>query len=1011
MVAFVYALVFAATLFLSAALLFLAQAMIGKASLLRLGGTPAVWNTCLVFFQAILLAGYLYAHLLHKLPGKRWQPVFHLALFVIPLLLFLPFNLAALNTAADGHLVLGTFWLLLVLVGPPLFLVAATAPLLQQWLADTRHPSAHDPYFLYAAGNLGSLLALVVYPLLLEQNLAQCELNVAWLVAFGLLAGLLLVAAALAGLAPRLFHAAPVGAPPPPPGPVKAETDQVVDAELAERIRYAREERETPREDPAAIPDAAPRPARTSEALTIPEASGPPTVLRRLRWLVLSAVPASLLLGLTAAITLDIAPGPLFWAVPLALYLFTFIQAFARIPLWEHLNFTVAVLVQVAHGVVLAATTAGLILVPLDPLPREMLGGLVLVLIVLIPYRWVVVVQPLAVLALVIAMVSQEIPIQPVPFALHLAAFYLTARLCHRELARDRPAPAHLTAYFLWVALGGVLGGLFNAFLAPLVFLYGPAEYGAALILGCMARPAWLANGLLDGLLVLAISTLSRAGDTARRWLRRLLALAFDLAVPVVPAVLALVLLGMASAPTWGPNKRDLRQWLFEQAYQDAAKTRDYKGVELVHLKYAAIVYGVPLLLCLLVVARPLRFALALGAVFALYGVYPDSAEQRRSLYVDRSPFGFLRVYEGRESLFGGKGNVGPVELRYHYLMHGSTHHGLNYLGVTSAGQPGQPNYQRQATTYYHRRGPVGRVMEKYNWFPDPDHTYAADARLPASLVGLGQPGLGPWPALGQLAGACSEPPLAVIGLGTGTMASYARPFQPLHFFEIDPKVVDLSLPPPGQPRYFHFLEDARARGANVRVFGGDGRLSLQHHGPDAYYQVIVVDAFTSDAIPFHLLTREAFQLYFQKLAPGGVVCVHTSNRHLDLTGVIADVAHELHYACVLGKDSGGSDRQARDPGHFGSEWVMVARTTGDLAHLHEPPAPPDRFDPRPGPALTWQRLHSSGSPAWTDDRASVVAIARDSTLTALMRVLLLGLAGLALVLIPVEQVARILAP
>src|SRR5207249_3712610 len=159
------------------------------------------------------------------------------------------------------------------------------------------------------------------------------------------------------------------------------------------------------------------------------------------------------------------------------------------IPLWEHLNLTVSVLLQVAHGVVLLALTALLVVMPAGPLPREILGGLVIALILLIPYRWVMFLQPLVLLVLAYLILSHEMTAKPVPFALHLLAFYLTARLCHGALARDRPGPGYLTEYYVWVAAGGLVGGIFNVLVAPLLFVYGLAEYGLALVLGCMARP------------------------------------------------------------------------------------------------------------------------------------------------------------------------------------------------------------------------------------------------------------------------------------------------------------------------------------------------------------------------------------------------------------------------------------------------------------------------------------------------------------------------------------------
>src|SRR5262249_32909020 len=148
-------------------------------------------------------------------------------------------------------------------------------------------------------------------------------------------------------------------------------------------------------------------------------------------------------------------------------------------------------------------------------------------------------------------------------------------------------------------------------------------------------------------------------------------------------------------------------------------------------------------------------------------------------------------------------------------LMHGTTHHGLNYQEPRGL--------SRLATTYYHRKGPTGIIMEKLNWFPGPQNTYWADNRMPASLVGMGAASLGVSTLpLAQLVDVWSEPPYATIGLGTGTMGSYGRPFQHVVFYEIDDKIRNFHLPPEGRKPYYNYLQDAMARGSNVEVIMGD---------------------------------------------------------------------------------------------------------------------------------------------------------------------------------------------
>ena len=195
---------FGVTLFVSATLLFLVQPMVGKMILPLLGGTPAVWNTCMVFFQALLLAGYYYAHKTSTgLPTGRQVRVHAVVLLV---------TVGALAVGAamiDNHSPVpivkslapqgsnlpffGVILLLAAAIGLPFFTVSTTAPLLQKWFSETGHPSAKDPYFLYAASNFGSLLALVAYPFVVEPNLRLVEQAWVWAVGFIVLVVLIVV--------------------------------------------------------------------------------------------------------------------------------------------------------------------------------------------------------------------------------------------------------------------------------------------------------------------------------------------------------------------------------------------------------------------------------------------------------------------------------------------------------------------------------------------------------------------------------------------------------------------------------------------------------------------------------------------------------------------------------------------------------------------------------------------------------------------------------------------------
>jgi hypothetical protein len=271
----ILSLLFTLTLFLSAALLFLVQPLVARLVLPLLGGTPAVWNTCMVFFQAVLLAGYAYAHAAPRWLGPRRQPFLHLLLLPLPFLV-LPLALPANATPPAAVPVFWLLGLLFVVAGLPFFVVSTSAPLLQRWFSETGHPAARDPYFLYAASNLGSILALAAYPVVVEPLLTLAGQSRLWMTGYAVLT--VLIAACTFCL--WRAHGAQVRAP--------------------------------------------------------ADKTPPPTWRRRLRWLLLAFAPSSLMLSVTTYITTDIAAIPLLWIAPLTLYLLTFVVAFARKPLLPH---------------------------------------------------------------------------------------------------------------------------------------------------------------------------------------------------------------------------------------------------------------------------------------------------------------------------------------------------------------------------------------------------------------------------------------------------------------------------------------------------------------------------------------------------------------------------------------------------------------------------------------------------------------------------------------------------
>ena len=717
---------FAGTLLVSATLLFSVQPMVGKMLLPVFGGTPAVWNTCMLFFQGILLLGYGYAHLTTAWLGVRRQAAVHLVVVLLPLLV-LPMAIApsvrAGTATAPALWLLGT---LLVNVGLPFFAVSTSAPLLQKWFASTEHAAARDPYFLYAASNAGSLLALLSYPLLIEPAWSIAEQSQLWLAGY---AALVLLVSACAFRLWRVPAAAVAGSS---AAAGRAERD----AEVASRLALAT--------------------VRAAEDAAV-------HWRRRAWWVLLAFVPSSLMLGVTTHITTNLATVPLLWIVPLTLYLLTFVLVFAQ-RRWY---------------------------------PRRLVDAA-------LPYLLL----PLAVLTF------QELTRMGWLLApLHLLTFFVAALVCHARLADDRPAATHLTEFYLWMSVGGVLGGVFNALVAPVVFPT-VVEYPLVLVLACLALP-------------------TRGGGDGRAW-------RWDLGVPTALAAGSVALLGVLVA-------------------------LGLTGTSVARL----LLFAVPAVICFAGKHRPVRFALCLAVLLAVNG-YHEGLKRGQVLLCERNFFGVKRVVVDRSE-------------RYRALIHSGVVHGAQSLDPQQADEP---------LTYYHRAGPAGRIFR----------------------------------ALGEQ-GALER--VGVIGLGVGSLAAYAEPGSHLTFYEIDPAVVRLA----EDPTLFTFLQ--RCRGSYDIVLG-DGRLTLQT-APDHYYDAIVLDAFSADSIPTHLLTREAVQLYLAKLRPGGRLVLHISNRYLELKPLLAGLARDAGLVGLTCTDTNVSPAE-RDAGRCPAEYAVLARNWQDLAPLADKP-------------------------------------------------------------------------
>jgi hypothetical protein len=712
---------FAATIFLSALLLFWIQLVMAKMLLPRLGGTPAVWNTCMLFFQVLLLAGYSYVLLITSRIGVRKQAVLHGAILLLSCL-YLPLMFAgkAGSISETSTPALSLFVYLIGAIGLQVFLISTTSPLLQKWFT---HVSANDPYFLFAVSNGGSLLALLSYPLFLERAFTLSRQNQIWIVMYVVLLILILACIFVLWKSPKLG------------------TEQVRKRGLP-----------------------------------------PLSIQRRLYWILLAFIPSSLLFGVTTYITTEIAPTPLLWTIPLALYLATFILAFARRNLLP------------------------------DQLASTALAGLALLL--------------------TLALVANATEPTAVIVLLHLCFLFVAGMVCHNKLAGDRPDAARLPEFYLCVAVGGMLGGLFNTLIAPTIF-NTIVEYPLAIVLACLIR--------------------QRDKEIDR----------FDF---LLPACMALVTVGLA---------------LLVDRYDVSTVV----GV--------AIVFGIPLVIINHHFrSRPVRFALALGAVMIGSIVYSEI--QNRTLHDERNFFGTLSV------------RFDPASAT-RTLYHGNTIHGRQFI---------DPNHQCEPLSYFHRDGPLGQIFEAFN------------ANAFSSNV-------------------------AVVGLGTGSMAGYARANQDWTFYEINPAVARLAQ----TSEYFTYLEKCAA--APVKIVLGDARLKLQN-APDHHYGLIVLDAFNSDAIPIHLLTEEAISLYMSKLATGGMIAFHISNRSLRLDAVLADLAKRNNSLSLRMVDGEHNPVTGKDP----SEWLVMARNSPAFDSLAQKP--------------NWRLLDGRAeSVAWTDDFSNILSVFR----------------------------------
>jgi len=729
---------YALTIFLGAFLLFQVQPLIAKIILPWFGGSAAVWSAAMLFFQVSLLAGYAYAHYLIRNFKAKSQAQIHGGLLLLSAALLPILPNPYWKPSAAGDPTLRILLLLAATIGLPYFLLSSTSPLLQAWYV--RRSGTNMPYRLFALSNFGSMLGLVSFPFLVEPTLSSRHQAYIW-------SGVYAAFALLCGAA--------------------AWASRVKPAQV-EAAEFSRDAVSTPR----------------------------PPAGELVLWVSLGACASVLLVSITNHLSQNVAPIPLLWVIPLALYLLSFILCF------ESDGGPGSWILGGALAIGLAYLGWYFHLWTLLSWPmRAAAVAALLMLALFVRERWFYTVALAPLLGLMAYFVyadSGNTHIREI-IPLYAGGLFFCCMLCHGELARRRPAADHLTLFYLMVSLGGALGGIIVALLAPHVF-------------------------------------------------HSYLELPIGLAACALLAVICL----------WDVKIWKLGPW-------------------------------------------PLRVAACVGlGALAGYLVRHEYEEHKGQRLSVRNFYGVLKIHDDDASENNAERS----------LTHGTINHGSQLLS---------PELRYVTTSYYGENSGVGRAIR------------AVQAKGPARI--------------------------GSIGLGAAVISNYGRAGDYLRIYEINPLVEGISSRPDG---WFSFYPHSQA---DKKILMGDARLTLESqlaHGDVQNFDVLSVDAFSSDAIPIHLLTREAIDLYFHHLKPNGILALHISNRYLDLAPVCAAGAEHFHKAAYTVNDDGGL------ASYFSSStWVLV---TADTSWFQTP----QFADADIAKTKTQERFRD-----WTDDYSNIVQILR----------------------------------
>jgi hypothetical protein len=758
---------FLVSIFLSAFLLFQVQLVLGKYFLPWFGGTPAMWTTCLFFFQSLLVVGYLYAHFLADRIPFHLQGTSHAMVLACALGLTLSLALKWHSPVLPdpSWKPVGSedpIWRLIVLLsvsaGIPYLSLSATGPLLQSWFAKA-HPGI-SPYRLYGLSNLGSFLALLSYPLAVEpwftlkvQALLWCAGFCAFVICCGY------CALRLGKVTPQSFATIPIS--PQQESPPLSPTTQS------------------------------------------------PTIGRSIFWLSLAACGSLLFLATTNQICQNIAVVPLLWILPLSIYLLSMVICFDKPNYYSRAIFHPALVVGLALAVFLLNEG-----------------------------------------------VLTKLALQIVCYSLIL---FVGCMVCHGELVRSRPPAQHLTLFYLMVATGGAVAGIFVVIAAPRFF-----------------------NTFLEYQLGLWLTTLLMLVAVIRDWhswiyVNRFGVLLIGLIAAMLPAGIAVLKHGRI-----GVDYLFLLLVLVSAVY--IVGRRSVVGFAKPKMQAAVLFAG---------------FALALlGAIFLL----SSKIQAGGSLFEVRNFYGVLAVKEL---------NARDPEWAANGLSHGIISHGFQFRAASK---------RRVPTSYYGMDSGVEQAISS----------------LRKTDFGRGYP-----PQLR----------FGLIGLGIGTLAAYAQPGDYIRFYEINPDVIQIAK----NPDFFTFLRDCPAK---LEIVAGDARLSMERElaqGVPSKFDLLVVDAFSGDAPPVHLLTEQAFQVYLSEIAQNGIVAIHITNTYINLRPVVAGIAEAMNLKCRFIQTNGDSRVSIY------SDWALLSRR--DL--------------PYPEMSKRMPREDRLSAIVWTDDYSNLFRVLR----------------------------------